>query len=348
MGALSSWGMLALTHHFIVQVAAWRVGFPKHKLFKQYAVLGDDLVVGNASVARSYLYLMENIGVGINLSKSILSFKGRGLEFAKRTVIDGVDCSPISLKDLSISLEPGNISSWAAFAKSHKLDFVNQVKILGFGYKTSIGNFRKMCHALQLVWLVNVAKLDFNSSILAKRSKTPVEFDNMLPLFKKDVLKPAISALMRDMNSMSKMSQDYISLYLYDTKGLAQSLLEFTRCGLPWKVVVSLFRGFSHMIAHYTIVTIQKDLGQAFYGIYDLHKLKTFDDGIKAYLKLIRDRATYGLNLLRIDSGNALTRSSRLPYQARLFRAWSRLTHRMVKRLREENSNSGKNASKEE
>lgn len=57
MGALSSWGMLALTHHFIVQVAANRLGtFPDG--FKDYAVLGDDIVIANKAVANVYHSLM--------------------------------------------------------------------------------------------------------------------------------------------------------------------------------------------------------------------------------------------------------------------------------------------------
>jgi len=58
MGALSSWGMLALTHHVIVQVAAARVGFDK--TFTDYAILGDDIVVANQSVAKAYHALMTD------------------------------------------------------------------------------------------------------------------------------------------------------------------------------------------------------------------------------------------------------------------------------------------------
>lgn len=84
MGALSSWGMLALTHHFIVQMAAIRVG--KSNWFEDYAVLGDDIVIADKAVAESYHYLMTTwLGVDINLSKSIVSDVGV-MEFAKRIV----------------------------------------------------------------------------------------------------------------------------------------------------------------------------------------------------------------------------------------------------------------------
>jgi len=104
MGALSSWAMLALIHHFIVQVAAWEVGFPQDKLFKDYAVLGDDLVIANHRVARRYLQLLKELGVECGLHKSILSKKGIGLEFAKSTFIDKHNVSPISLDELVVSI----------------------------------------------------------------------------------------------------------------------------------------------------------------------------------------------------------------------------------------------------
>jgi hypothetical protein len=104
MGALSSWAMLALIHHFIVQVAAWEVGFPQDRLFKDYAVLGDDLVIANHRVARRYLQLLKELGVECGLHKSILSKKGIGLEFAKSTFIDKHNVSPISLDELVVSI----------------------------------------------------------------------------------------------------------------------------------------------------------------------------------------------------------------------------------------------------
>jgi hypothetical protein len=100
--------MLAITHHIIVQTAASRTGlFEREVWFEDYAVLGDDVVIGNSSVASSYLALMSDLGVDINLSKSVVSTTG-SLEFAKRTVVEGVDLSPIGPKQL---LQSANASS---------------------------------------------------------------------------------------------------------------------------------------------------------------------------------------------------------------------------------------------
>lgn len=58
MGALSSWAMLALTHHVIVQIASMRVGKPS---FTNYALLGDDIVIADKAVAMSYHEIMTKI-----------------------------------------------------------------------------------------------------------------------------------------------------------------------------------------------------------------------------------------------------------------------------------------------
>jgi hypothetical protein len=190
MGAYSSWAMLALTHHFIVQVSAWRCGYPITSLYKAYALLGDDLVIGDKDVADSYLRIMAALGVGINLAKSIISDQGSGLEFAKRTFIDGQDVSPISLRELSESLQPGNISSWVAFANKYDLSFSDQTKILGFGYKTCKTEFMRMSSGLKMLWLTNIAKVDFSSETLNLRFKSPVNFNTFesVNLFKSQVL----------------------------------------------------------------------------------------------------------------------------------------------------------------
>jgi len=98
IGALSSWAMLAFTHHIIVQVAAYRSGWKGW--FPLYALLGDDIVILTKGVADEYLSIMRYLGVPINLGKSISSDKGL-LEFAKRVVSPHVgDLSGISGREL--------------------------------------------------------------------------------------------------------------------------------------------------------------------------------------------------------------------------------------------------------
>jgi len=101
MGALSSWAMLALTHHTLVRIAALRVGITN---FTHYALLGDDIVIANNSVAKSYHTLMVTVlGVDINLSKSMISLNS--FEFAKRIVTMDGEVSPVGAKNLLVGLK---------------------------------------------------------------------------------------------------------------------------------------------------------------------------------------------------------------------------------------------------
>jgi hypothetical protein len=134
MGALSSWAMLALTHHFIVQVAAWETGVvSRNKLFRDYGVLGDDIVIFNAKVAKRYHAIMTAIGVECNLSKSIISPDGRVIEFAKRLFYKGINISPTPLAELNAALQsPVALYNYKC---KYKLSWPQIAKVAGFGYK---------------------------------------------------------------------------------------------------------------------------------------------------------------------------------------------------------------------
>lgn len=90
--------MLAVTHHFIVQLAARRI-YPldSDKWFENYELLGDDIVIFDKLVADQYLFLMEYLGVGINLAKSVVSNR-ECFEFAKNTGLNGKNVSALPWK----------------------------------------------------------------------------------------------------------------------------------------------------------------------------------------------------------------------------------------------------------
>jgi hypothetical protein len=105
MGALSSWAMLALTHHLVVQLAYRQSGIPvnvKHLFhykdcpgwYTNYELLGDDIVIFDKGVADAYLILMQRLGVEINLSKSVIA-QNKAFEFAKVTGFNGVNVSAL-------------------------------------------------------------------------------------------------------------------------------------------------------------------------------------------------------------------------------------------------------------
>lgn len=100
MGGLSSWAGLALTHHWILQFCS-----PLQKWEERYEILGDDIVIFDTGIAMEYLRVMTELGVEINPSKSISSSRV-GFEFAKRTVLNGINVSAISMLQIlsSVSL----------------------------------------------------------------------------------------------------------------------------------------------------------------------------------------------------------------------------------------------------
>lgn len=61
LGYLSSWPLFALSHHFVVWYCADKV-YPGNK-FCKYALLGDDIVIGDAAVADVYKDVINRLGV---------------------------------------------------------------------------------------------------------------------------------------------------------------------------------------------------------------------------------------------------------------------------------------------
>jgi len=92
MGAYSSWALLALVHHALVQYSAHLVG--NVGWFEDYCVLGDDIVIADTAVGEQYLKVIAALGVSVNLSKSLQSKKGV-FEFAKRIATPTTEYSPI-------------------------------------------------------------------------------------------------------------------------------------------------------------------------------------------------------------------------------------------------------------
>jgi hypothetical protein len=133
MGGYSSWAMLALTHHAMVQFSAFRCGH--NGWFDLYAVLGDDVVIADCRVAKKYRVLCRLLGVEIGLNKSLVS-KGRTLEFAKKLFYQGEDISGLPLKFWAAAQSSSGVAcaliSWVT-----RGTFSNAVRSLGAGFKVS-------------------------------------------------------------------------------------------------------------------------------------------------------------------------------------------------------------------
>jgi len=93
IGLYSSWSSLALTHHILIRFAA---RLCKIKDFKDYLVLGDDVLIAHHQVAERYKDLIISIGVRLSLTKRVLPGTYiDGAEFASRLVKGNFDISPL-------------------------------------------------------------------------------------------------------------------------------------------------------------------------------------------------------------------------------------------------------------
>jgi hypothetical protein len=133
MGAYSSWAMLALTHHAMVQYSAQRAGIKGW--FTLYAVLGDDIVIADDRVARKYRALCKLLGVEIGLAKSLVS-SGKTLEFAKRFFYQGSDLSGMPTKFWAAAQSQSGVAcALAAWYPTGSLG--NFVRALGGGFRVA-------------------------------------------------------------------------------------------------------------------------------------------------------------------------------------------------------------------
>lgn len=155
MGALSSWAMLAFTHHFLVQASAWLSGHTHmDRLYTNYSILGDDLVLGDKVVADMYLKLLKSLGVKCGLHKSLISPKGTALEFAKKTFWLGKDVSPIPFREIAAATQ--TVSGFTAIVSKYGIPFHKALQAFGFGFQTysnlnkSIGKMSSRARALIL------------------------------------------------------------------------------------------------------------------------------------------------------------------------------------------------------
>lgn len=91
--------MFALSHHIVVQYSAFKTGQTidgKFGMFGDYALLGDDIVIGNRLVAKHYKETMKSLGVELSEAKSHEST--RFVEFAKNSwyIDDDSKCHNVS------------------------------------------------------------------------------------------------------------------------------------------------------------------------------------------------------------------------------------------------------------
>lgn len=159
MGALSSWGMLAFTHHLIVQYSAFLTKDVKSPFvwFTEYMILGDDIVIYNKRVADSYLEQMTLLDVGISPTKTLTSRKGV-FEFAKRLSTPQGPGQGLPLAELAAARFNLSVLLEAFQKSSLRPSLGTFMKFHGFGYRVlgSMGKFGDLSRRSHLVQLTGL------------------------------------------------------------------------------------------------------------------------------------------------------------------------------------------------
>jgi hypothetical protein len=113
MGFKSSFPVMALFHHVIVAQAAIDAGVPE---YKDYVILGDDIVLCNTNVATEYIAIMERLGMVVSISKTVSpgTEGAMGAEFASRIAYKGEEVSGLPVRAIVKTLRVGTayVSLW--------------------------------------------------------------------------------------------------------------------------------------------------------------------------------------------------------------------------------------------
>jgi len=169
MGALSSWVMLAMVHHLIVQWAAFKAGKMWLHWFDEYVVLGDDIVIFSPAVAREYLKIMTMLGVEVGLAKSLVSRRDYTFEFAKKLWVKKRRAFVVPFRDCIVSML--STETMLEFMDKHQYTLISYLRLRGLGFKTRSkwnANLWTMSARLRLYVVYFLSSEDFMSWISHK------------------------------------------------------------------------------------------------------------------------------------------------------------------------------------
>lgn len=131
LGYYGSWALFALTHHFVVWLAADKAYPTRSRPFHRYALLGDDVVLADKAVAVEYRKYLDLLQVKISDAKSIVSDRG-AFEFAKQFWVGRTNLSPVSAKAV---LKSYSITGVTQLGRKYNLSEKTCVRLAGGGYR---------------------------------------------------------------------------------------------------------------------------------------------------------------------------------------------------------------------
>nr|WMI40080.1 MAG: RNA-dependent RNA polymerase [Rhizoctonia cerealis duamitovirus] len=355
MGALSSWAMLALTHHFIVQCAAWRAGYPKNSLYTNYAVLGDDLVIGDEDVMKSYLSILDSLGVECGLHKSLMSPNGTALEFAKRTIYKGIDVSPVPIKEYYAASR--SIGAFVEFTKKYKLSLPQALQAFGVGWKVRswlnkpLG--RLSARIRMLILALNLPQTASEARAFFEFGKPPVQqyavdskliaqkfIGSEVSRLQKRVLLQGQSIVDITSNDWGRESSAAVVLATFNLKPLpgltnVKSILEYIKQGVwskdqvqwPFRLLADALSNLANLVwfdARVEMINETQSLNKEF------QELKAQNlDFVEAYVQYISLNERVALRSMNVFSTTPPHTPEKegiiTPQQVRLWKRWSKL-----------------------
>lgn len=167
--------------------------------------MGDDIVIWNKTVADRYLTVLKQLGVEVGLAKSIISIKGEGLEFAKKTILGGDDVSPVPFKEMESAHR--TTASAVQFMRQHGMTDLQLLRFLGYGYKVDPSKANKVVTALHLSRLIPKTGDEFLSLFL--REPKFIDWENLrFPIWK--LKKEMINLLYSEISKLAKKSTNLL------------------------------------------------------------------------------------------------------------------------------------------
>lgn len=226
MGAYTSWAAFTLTHHLVVHWAAHLCG---HSDFKDYIILGDDIVIKDNKIANKYITLMTRFGVDISMQKTHVS--NDTYEFAKRWIHQGREISGLSLKGILSNIKSKHVVYMNIFNYFQRIPsiHVNLLHLMCELYKgLKIGNRIKSSNTIyrQLYDFHHAIRYSFG---ILTYEEIRNYFFNKIPI--EEFIVPnesRISFVMKDLLSKGMVQQG-----LSMKKTLLRSFSQFEKVDLP-------------------------------------------------------------------------------------------------------------------
>nr|UJQ92494.1 MAG: putative RNA-dependent RNA polymerase [Mitoviridae sp.] len=330
MGALFSWASLAITHHFLVQCAAWQSGHPQWKLYTNYAILGDDIVIGDERVMVRYLAILSSLGIECGLHKSLLSPRGSALEFAKRTLYKGQDVSPVPVREFYAASK--GIGAFVETTEKYGLSLPKALQAFGVGWKVRswlnkpLGKLPARIRLLILA--INVPRSPEAVSTFFGMGTAPVaqfhnETKDIMESFSKLELGRMKSSLMRSSNAVVGFNPN---VWAKEQVIALRESMKVTKFGYAGRLLADALSNLANLTWHRAKVDNVAMAERLLKEIWAIEKSSDFASLYMEFIRLQKEISARSFHVFSTSRPNPPEiRGIMDPSQVRLWKRWSHI-----------------------